>query len=55
MIVVTSFIDTLSNINERIKEFRNYNNIDSDKWIMTSTKYIPFFDNNFKKGNPWKK
>ena len=54
VIVVTSFIDTLSNINERIKEFRNYNNIDSDKWIMTSTKYIPFFDNNFKKGNPWK-
>ena len=37
-----TFIVTLSNINERIKEFRNYNNIDSDKWIMTSTKYIPF-------------
>ena len=38
VIVVTSFIDTLSDINERIKEFRNYNKINSNKWIMTSTK-----------------
>ena len=49
VIVVTSFIDSLSDINERIKEFRNYNKINSSKWIMTSTKYIPFFDNSFEK------
>lgn len=53
VIVVTSFIDTLTDINDRINEFRSYNNIDSDKWIMTGTKYIPYFDNNFTKGNPW--
>ena len=54
VIVVTSFIDTFSDINDRIKEFRSYNKINSNKWIMTSTKYIPFFDNSFEKGNPWK-
>lgn len=54
VIVVTSFIDTSSKLNDRIKEFRTYNNINSDKWIMTGTKYIPYFDNNFTKGNPWK-
>lgn len=55
VIVVTSFIDTLENLNDRIKEFRDYNKIYSDKWIMTATKYIPFFDNDFAKGNPWVK
>ncbi len=53
VIVVTSFIDSLKNLNDRINEFRTYNNINSDKWIMTGTKYIPYFDNNFAKGNPW--
>ena len=53
VIVVTSFIDSLDNLNDRINEFRAYNKIDSDKWIMTGTKYIPYFDNNFTKGNPW--
>ena len=53
VIVVTSFIDSLNNLNDRINEFRTYNNINSDKWIMTGTKYIPYFDNNFAKGNPW--
>ena len=53
--MVTSFIDTLSDINDRISEFRNYNAIDSDKWIMTSNQYIPYFDNEFSRGNPWEK
>ena len=53
VIVVTSFIDSLKNIDDRINEFRTYNNINSDKWIMTGTKYIPYFDNNLAKGNPW--
>ena len=53
VIVVTSFIDSLKNLDDRINEFRTYNNINSDKWIMTGTKYIPYFDNNLAKGNPW--
>ena len=53
VIVVTSFIDSLKNIDDRINEFRTYNNINSYKWIMTGTKYIPYFDNNLAKGNPW--
>ena len=53
--VVTSFIDTLSDIKKRIEEFRTYNAIDSDKWIMTSNQYIPYFDNEFSRGNPWLK
>ena len=53
--VVTSFIDTLSDIKKRIEEFRTYNAIDSDKWIMTSNQYIPYFDNEFSMGNPWLK
>ena len=55
VIVVTSFIESPEDINKRIKEFRDYNEINSDKWIMTSTKYIPYFDNEFTKGNPWTK
>ena len=55
VIVVTSFIETPEDINKRIKEFRDYNEINSNKWIMTSTKYIPYFDNEFTKGNPWTK
>lgn len=53
VIVVSSFVDSYNNIDQRIKEFREYNKIDSDKWIMSSTKYIPFFDNDFSTGNPW--
>ena len=53
--VVTSFIDTISEINSRIEQFREYNAIDSDKWIMTSNQYIPYFDNEFSRGNPWLK
>ena len=53
VIVVTSFIDSSENINQKIKEFREFNKIYSDKWIMTPTKYIPYFDNNFERGNPW--
>ncbi|MFL2585542.1 MAG: SCO family protein [Parvicellaceae bacterium] len=53
VIVVSSFIDSSTNINQRIKEFRNYNKINSKKWMMTSTKYIPYFDNDFERGNPW--
>lgn len=53
VIVVSSFVDSYDNIDQRIKEFREYNKIDSDKWIMSSTKYIPFFDNDFSTGNPW--
>ena len=55
VIVVTSFIESPEDINKRIKEFRDYNEINSNKWIMTSTKYIPYFDNEFTKGNPWTK
>ena len=55
VVVVTSFIDSIENISQKIQEFRQYHKIDSDKWIMTPTKYIPFFDNNFLKGNPWRK
>ena len=55
VIVVTSFIESPEDINKRIKEFRDYNEINSDKWIMTSTKYIPYFDNEFTQGNPWTK
>ena len=53
--VVTSFIDTLPDINDRISEFRKYNEIDSDKWIMTSNSYFPYFDQDFSRGNPWEK
>jgi protein SCO1/2 len=55
VIVVSSFIDPSENINQRIKEFRAYNKIESDKWIMTSSDYIPYFDTEFTKGNPWLK
>ena len=53
--VVTSFIDTISDINDRISEFIKYNEIDSDKWIMTSNSYFPYFDQDFLRGNPWEK
>jgi protein SCO1/2 len=53
VIVVSSFVDSYDNVDQRIKEFREYNKIDSDKWIMTSSKYIPFFNNDFITGNPW--
>ena len=53
VIVVSSFIDSSTNINQRIKEFRDYNKIHSEKWMMTSTRYIPYFDNDFERGNPW--
>ena len=53
VIVVTSFLESSENINYRIKEFRDFNKIDSEKWIMTASKYIPYFDNEFTKGNPW--
>jgi protein SCO1/2 len=52
---VTSFLESSENINHRIKEFRDFNKIDSEKWIMTASKYIPYFDNEFTKGNPWNK
>lgn len=55
VIVVTSFLESSENINYRIKEFRDFNKIDSEKWIMTASKYIPYFDNEFTKGNPWHK
>lgn len=55
VVVVTSFIDTVQDLNQKIQEFRKYHKIDSDKWIMTPTKYIPFFDNDFLRGNPWRK
>ena len=55
VIVVTSFLESSENINYRIKEFRDFNKIDSEKWIMTASKYIPYFDNEFTKGNPWNK
>ncbi|MBM78577.1 MAG: hypothetical protein CL846_08850 [Crocinitomicaceae bacterium] len=55
VIVVSSFIDNVPDINKKIQQFRNHNKIQSDKWIMTSTKYNPFFDNDFQKGNPWNK
>jgi protein SCO1/2 len=55
VIVVTSFLESSKDINQRIKEFRDFNKIDSDKWIMTSSKYISYFDNEFTKGNPWRK
>ena len=52
VIVVTSFLESSDDINYRIKEFRDFNKIDSEKWIMTASKYIPYFDNEFTKGNP---
>ena len=55
VIVVTSFLESSENINYRIQEFRDFNKIDSEKWIMTASKYIPYFDNEFTKGNPWNK
>lgn len=55
VIVVTSFIESSEDINYRIREFRDFNKIDSEKWIMTASKYIPYFDNEFTKGNPWVK
>ena len=55
VIVVTSFLESSQDINYRIKEFRDFNKIDSEKWIMTASKYIPYFDNEFNKGNPWNK
>ena len=55
VIVVTSFIESSEDINYRIREFRDFNKIDSEKWIMTASKYIPYFDNEFTKGNPWAK
>ena len=51
--VVTSFIDSDDDLDDKISDFREYHSIKSDKWIMTSNSYIPYFDNNFKNGNPW--
>ena len=53
--VVTSFIDSELNLKDKIREFRNFHKINSDKWIMTDSDYIPYFDNEFKNGNPWNK
>tara|TARA_B100001287_G_scaffold42180_1_gene31286 strand:- start:43218 stop:44420 length:1203 start_codon:yes stop_codon:yes gene_type:complete len=53
--VVTSFIDNDSNLNDKIREFRNFHKIYSEKWIMTTSDYIPYFDTEFKNGNPWNK
>ena len=55
VIVVTSFIESTQDVDFRIKQFRDFNKIDSEKWIMTASKYIPYFDNEFTKGNPWTK
>jgi len=55
VIVVTSFLESSDDINYRIKEFRDFNKIDSEKWIMTASKFIPYFDNEFTNGNPWTK
>jgi protein SCO1/2 len=55
VIVVTSFLESSDDINYRIKEFRGFNKIDSEKWIMTASKFIPYFDNEFSNGNPWTK
>ena len=51
--VVTSFIDSDDDLDNKIRDFREYHNINSDKWIMTANSYIPYFDNKFKNGNPW--
>ena len=53
--VVTSFIDKEKNLGQKIAQFRKYHKINSEKWIMTTTNYIPYFDNEFKSGNPWEK
>ena len=46
-------IDKDDNLDNKIRDFREYHNINSDKWIMTANSYIPYFDNKFKNGNPW--
>ena len=55
VVVVSSFIDKYPDLNHRMKQFRVHNNLDSEKWKFITTDYHPFFDMNFKQGNPWLK
>ena len=55
VIIVSVFIDKISDLNDEMKQFRLHNNLDSEKWIFATTDHHPFFDMNLKQGNPWLK
>jgi cytochrome oxidase Cu insertion factor (SCO1/SenC/PrrC family) len=55
VVIVSVFIDDISDVQDKMREFRTHNNLDSEKWIFATTDHHPFFDINLKQGNPWLK
>ena len=53
--IVSVFIDTISDLQSKMVQFRNFHNLQSDKWIFATTSHHPFFDLDLKQGNPWGK
>jgi protein SCO1 len=53
--IVSVFIDTISDLKSKMVQFRDFHNLKSDKWIFATTSHHPFFDLDFKQGNPWGK
>ena len=55
--VVSVFLDSSDSetFSKKIKEFRSYHKLDSDKWIFVKGNENPFFDVNLSQGNPWNK
>ena len=53
--VVSVFLDSTETFNEKIKEFRSFHELESDKWIFVKGNENPFFDVNLSQGNPWNK
>ena len=53
--IVSVFIDTISDLKSKMIQFREFHNIQQDKWIFATSSHHPFFDLDLKQGNPWKK
>lgn len=53
--IVSVFIDTISDLQSKMVQFRNFHNLQSDKWVFATTSHHPFFDLDLKQGNPWGK
>lgn len=52
VIIVSAFLDSVDNLLTKISDFRNFHNIDSEKWIFINSKENPFFNIELEKGNP---
>ncbi len=53
--IVSVFIDTITDIKSKMIQFREFHNLQTDKWIFATTPHHPFFDLDLKQGNPWQK